>query len=773
MSGNNFYRPSNQQPGRTIDTSTAPTGTGSPQNPYNRVDPLANLRGLMDGNNMGQAGLGGQGSGIRWDALGSSRYEDDGLRALAGNSTAEELLNQEYVQKYSEAAMQFFNSLVRRHGGFYAEYRAVLEHFRCNKTTGAVCNIRNAFVDTINQHQEFMVFIAKAGVPVFGQILIDMAKSSQSGNLGEGEYRRAVQMASSMVLTMELISWLAKSPAGREKTYYLTPEIKKMLGDLERFKDTFTHACTTFGVSNPYANLVFETHTPTRADNSMIVEAERALQGMIGFGTNAYMGSYPQQDASPLVEQVMRTAHEAKNRHVPPDPSLSNNGFETVDWETKQVDFTQITEENKNRYDYRRLFQWIGKDNWYFIPESDWKKVQHAFKRHPDQPEQEDSVLNGSFRVVKIDLENDDGWFSTVVPAEGLDMAAGFTDPKKLLPLLEGIDGSTETKIAATPAEKLLGKAKTPSIPPAVCEKLEGIPVVTLNETVANQSSGAILSAIDATNKALTVNMTGTNATSFNTRVWDFYTCNSEADRAAIIKNLPFLFKDAEDTNLSFFMRMKRMVNFFDTAHIDDEIAGYIDQRLTLMVNDWLISSLGYHNSKDHVNYLAIESIFEDYNELDQHFKETDEEAFRCFNAEGSPANFLTEQMKIFVSESVHNQVEEDDSIVDKIQKTLRLVTERPIHFTLVNKRLAPSGVEQGNAPLLIRRSKFPEFFDLVENGFPLSMGDDANIQVVDKILRFTQDDSMWLFSYSSLDVNMATMRRVTTYRSLLMMALI
>lgn len=765
-----FYKPSNAAVGRTIDTANAPSAGGSQQNPYGKIDPLSHLRGLVDG---GGAGSLGTGTGIRWDVVGNSRYEDDGLRALRGEINQEELINQEYIQKYSEAAAAFFQSLAQRRGGMYAEYRSVLEHFRYSKKTGAMCHIRNAFVDTINSHPEFMVVLAKAGVPVFGQILIDMSKASTSGNLNEGEYRKACQMASSMVLTMEFISWLTKSAEGREKTYALTPEIKKMISDLERFKDAFTTACTTFGLTNPYAGLVFEVNAPTRADNSMIVEAERALQGLTHFGGSSFMNHQPQESADALVEQVFRTAQQATARFVPQDTNQNDNGFGHVAWETKEVDFSRITPENKKHYDYRRLFQWIGKDDWFFIPESDWKKVKHAFRRHPDQPEQEDTVLNGCFRLVKIDLDADSGWFSTVVRGEGLDMAAGFTDPRKLLPLLEAVAGSTETQITAVAAEKLLGKSKGASIPEAVCEKLEGIPVITVKDEISESSSSAILAAISSTNKVLTTHVKGTNATSFNTCIWEYFNCDSAEDRATLIKELPFLFKDLEDTNLSFYMRVKKMVNFFDTAVIDDEIADYIDTRLTLMVNDWLINSLGYNNNPEHHGYLAIESILEDYSELDNIFKETDEEAFRCFNMEASPVNFLTERMKIFVSESVHNKEDAKDSIVDKVQKGLRLVTERPIHFTIVNKRLPPSDIDQGNDPLLIRRSKFPEFFHLIESGFAPSMGKGKEIKVVDKILQFSQDDSMWLFSYSSLDVNMATMRRVTTRRSLMMMALV
>lgn len=761
-----FYKPSNASGARTIDTSTAPN-TNQPGNPYAKADPLSHLRGLVDGG----GGAPGAGSGIRWDVLGSSRYEDDGLRALKGESDAEELINQEYIAKYAAAAADFFASLVHRRGGIYGEYRAVLEHFRHSKTLGSVCNIRSAFVDTINRHPEFIVYIAKAGVPVFGQILIDMAKMSSTGNLTEGEYRRATQMASSMVLTMEFISWLTKNAEGREKALNLTPEIKKIVSDLERFKDTFTHACTTFGLSNPYAGLVFESSAPVRSDSSMIMEAERALRGMTNFGGTAFQVDV-EMDSRELFEQVFRTAQMAKERHSTAYHRPVDNSFDSVAWETQEVDFTRISEENKDNFDYRRLFKWI-KDDWHFIPESDWQKVKHAFKRHPDQPEQEDSVLNGSFRVVKINFDTDDGWFSTIIRSEGLDMAAGFMDPKLLLPALEIAEDGYTSQITQVPVEEVMGKGKSPVIPTGVIEKLEGIPLITVKDKIEASASSAILAAAASTNKTLTANAKGTNATSFNTCIWEYFSCESEDDRKKLIKNLPFLFTDIEDTALSFFMRIKRTVNFFDSAEVGAEIGEYIDGRLTLLVNEWLISSLGYNNSPDHDGYLAVESIFEDYSELDDIFKETDEEAFRCFNAEGSPTNYLTEQMKLFVSESSHNKEAEEDSVVDKIQKGLRLVAERPIHLIVVNKRLPPSNMESGTLPLIIRRSKFPEFFHLFEEGFIPTMGDKKDIKVVDKIFQFDEDGSMWLFSYSSLDINVASMRRVTTRRSLMKMDLV
>ena len=761
-----FYKPSNAAGQRTIDTSVAPN-TNQPGNPYAKADPLQHLRGLVDGGGASP----GNGSGIRWDALGSSRYEDDGLRALKGETDAEELLNQEYIAKYAAAASDFFASLIHRRGGIYGEYRSVLEHFRHSKTLGSVCHIRNAFVDTINRHPEFMIYIAKAGVPVFGQILIDMAKMSSTGNLSEQEYRRAVQMASTMVLTMEFISWLTKNPEGREKAFNLTPEIKKIVSDLERFKDTFTHACTTFGLSNPYAGLVFESSAPVRSDNSMILEAERALKGMTNFGGSAFHTEV-QADSRELFEQVFRTAAMARQRGSLPTQPVEDSTFGSVAWETQDVDFNRITEDNKDHFDYRRLFKWI-KDDWYWIPEDEWQKVKHVFKRHPDQPEQEDSVLNDSCRVVKINFDTDEGWISTIIRLEGLDMSTGFMDPKLLLPALEVAEDGYNSQIAQVPIEEVVGKGKSLAIPTGVVEKLEGIPLVTVKDKIAASASRTILAAASSTNKTLTANIKGTNATSFNTCIWEYFNCESEADRKSLIKNLPFLFSDQEDTKLSFFMRVKKIVNFFDSAIVGAELGEYIDNRLTLLVNEWLISALGYHNSPEHEEYLAVESIFEDYSELDNIFKETDEEAFRCFNAEASPTNYLTEQMKFFVSESAHNEEAEDDSVIDKIQKGLRLVTERPIHLTVVNKRLPPANMETGTLPLVIRRSKFPEFFHLIEEGFKPTMGEEREIKVVDKIFQFDEDGSMWLFTYSSLDVNMASMRRVTTRRSLLQMDLV
>ncbi len=764
-----FLKPSGHA--RTIETSSmGNTGISNNGNPYTQIDPVQQLRSFME-RSSGGLGNKGAGSGIRWDTLGSNLYEDEGFRALKGDQDVEEAINREFLVKYAAVAASFADSLVQRRGGFYAEFRAVLEHFQLSKTTGAICNIREAFVKTVNGHPEFIVHIASAGIPPITQILIDMAKQSPEGIPTPLEYRKATQMASTMVLTMEFISWLSKSREGREKALYLTPEIKKTVGDLEKFKDIFTHACTTIGVSNPYAGLVFEVNTVTRTDSSMIVEAERALKGMTDFGGTAF-DSTPQEDVRALYEQVYRTAELAKENHVPHHQN-TDTGLHSVEWETKPVDYTRITESNKEKFDYRKLFKWL-KDDWYFIPESDWKKIKHVFKRHEDQPEQEDSVLYGTFRIVKINFDTNDGWFSTIIRAEGIDMASAFMDPKLLLPALEISENGYNTQVAQVPVEKVLGNDETMSIPTGVVEKLEGIPLITVKDEITAPTSKAVMAALSSTNKSLTSKVKGVNAVSFKTRIWEFFNCDSEADKNLLIKSLPFLFKDLEDNTLSFFMRIKKVVNFFDSGVMDDEIGKYIDNRLTLMVNDWLINSLGYHNSPDHHGYLAVESIFEDYSDLDNVFKESDEEAFRCFNGEGNPSNYLTEQMKLFVSQSPLNKINKSDSVVDKVQKKLRLVVDRPIYFVSVNKRLPPSKMEEDDGGVIvIRRSKFPEFFHMIDEGFLPTMGKGKEPKVIDKIFHFDEDDTMWLFSYSSLDINMASMRRVTTRKSLLLLDLV
>lgn len=740
-------------------------------NPYGVAqDPLAQFRAMVDTPNAQGGAAGGT---IKWEQYGDARFEDQALRDIRNESNTENDINQVYVVKYAQACAEFAMFLMARRGLYYDEYRNILENFRLNLKTHAPCAIRNEFVNTVNRHPELIQGIARAAAPMYGQRLVNIAKSKPTGEVDRSEYLASIHFAIRNVLTMEMISWLCKTPQGRQQAYNLTPEIKHMVGQLETYKDIFGVACATFGVTNPYSGLVYDVQLPTRTDISLISESQTAFM-YNSYSNEQGVDSHSQNVSGDIYKMIQRNANLAK-RSAQQGTAYVEQDEDQPRWDKYRSDIQNITPTNKKSYDYRRFFHYIGKENHYMVPESDWKTIQHVFRRHPDQPPQEESVLHGCFRIVIIDLEHDSGWFSTVVRGEGLDMPTVLTNPSKLLPLLEGEQDSTNVVVKQMAVEAALGKKnKSLEIPVETCNTLEGIPVVTVKELIATNNSKKLMAAVITTNDHLTKNFKTVNATSFNTVIWESYTCDDAAERATIIEDLPFLFKDGKEEGrpLSFFMKMQKLNNYFREGMIGDELANFIDSRLTILTNEWLVSCLGYSNNPNSPRHLSVTSIVRDYDDLEAILEEEDEEGHRWFNAPPGPENFLTENMKIFTAEDKYDSIGGDQGMIQKAQKLQELTMERALHITVINKRHGLVA-EQDGEPLLIKRSKFPEYFDLVEKGFEPTMGSDKNIRVTDKLLQFSSDEHLWAFNYTSMDRNVATLRRVSRRQSLLFLPLI
>lgn len=764
-----------QQPGAQQQPQTPGMGARNLASPYGAaVDPLANFRSMAE---MGTAGGGASSGGaIKWEQYGDSRFEDQAQRDLRNESTIDNDVNQIYINKYSNAAVEFCQFVCARRGIYYEEYRNILENFRLNLRMQTPCAIRSEFVDQVNRHPEMIANIARAALPMYGQRLITIAKTKQDGEVARQEYISAIHFAVRSVLVMELISWLCKSPQGRQKAFSLTPELKQMVGNLENYKDVFGVACATFGVSNPYAGLVYDVKLPTRTDIQLISEAETAYM------YNNYSSPASDRDvpigADPdLQRMISRNANRSRRQAAGGAYGYTPRNEEDDDhrWNKVRTDIQNLTAGNKDEFNLRRYFHSIGKKNHYLISETDWKNIKHAFNRHPEQPNQEETVLRGSFRVVIIDLDNDTGWFSTIVRAEGLDMPMVLTNPEKLLPFLEGDADSGDVSVKQIAAEEALGKKnKTLEIPLETCRELKGIPVVTVKDPIITNSSKKLCAAVTTTNEQMTQNMPHTNATSFNTVIWESFTCEDAGEKTRAYDDLPFLFKDGEEEGKprSFYEKLRKLSSYIlEEQILGEELGDFIAQRLTIMVNEWFVSALGYDNAPNSNEHLSISNILEDFEELNEVLKAENEEGYRWFNAPSGPDNYLTEQMKLFTFEDKYETVT-GGSMVQQAQKQLDLILERPIHYTVINKRQGPIA-DQNGEPLVIKRSSYPEYFDLVEKGFEPTMGVDKSIRTTDKLIQFSADEHLWLFSYTSADRNVATLRRVTRRQSLLFLSLV
>ncbi|CAG27175.1 hypothetical protein PPEV_gp081 [Pseudomonas phage EL] len=776
----NILRPSGQvnrgtvsiDPNAPIPGASGTTmGLGARQGMYNQMSPSMQLRGVLEHGLQGNSQGGGGGS-IHWERYGNSLYEDAALREIRENANSEIDSNQLFLEKFSRAGVELIQQLGRRQGAFYNEYRETLENFRFVPKTPVKCPIRDEFVNNLNKYPETLRFISTASVPMFVQRLIVLGKQGSS-ELTTSDYMGSAVFAYRSVLTMEMISWLCKSPAGRQFTYRLTPEIQKMIANLEHFKDTFSLACNTLGCTNPYASLVYEVKTPTTTESHLIHEAQTAFLHS-NFGANNGVESQNDPTTEDIFEMVRKRAELARRDNQvytrPEDPRFQPP--EVQRWNKVRNDLENLTVKNKDEFDLTSYFHYIGKPKHYLIPETDWKRIKKVYKRHPEQSPQEESILPGCFRIVIIDLEKDNGWFSTVVRSRTLDMVTALSSPEKLLPLLEATEDGND--VVVLPVEKVVEDTKSLEITLETCEELEGIPVVTVSEGIVSATSKKLMAAVVTTNTALSKNMPGTNATSFSATIWDTFTCSDARDKVRLKNDLPFLFKDFKegDHSLSYYHRMKAVKEYLDEGILDEELGEFIRTRLTATVNAWFVSSLGYERLPSSRNHLSVTDIVEDFDELDKILEEDHPEGYRRFNEPGGPGNYLTEQMKLFVPDGKYDGVEsEEGGLIQEAQKKLELPLERRFHITVINKRNGPLPDPSGE-PLIIKRSRFPEYFDLIEKGFKGTMKETDNLDVIDKLIQFSGGDQLWLFSYSAVDKNVATLRVVSRRSPLVLLDL-
>jgi len=749
-------------------------GFGQPRQQANngQMDPVNYIRQSLD--NMLSAGPGAA-TGINWERYGDSRLEDPAFRDMRESVYGEQDIERMLLEKYTYTGAQYLQMMLGRRSRFYDEYRSLVENFRLNRRTGLLCPIRDEFVKTLIAHPEMYRTVAAASLPLFIDACIRKAKTKSNYELDQAELMDASIYANRCVLGLEMVSWLMRHPRGRELVYSLSPEIKEMVSHLEDFKEVYARACGLIGNTNPYGSLVWEIKVPGRTDSHLIMDAEMAhLRGSYEFAHDSSASNLAQD--SDLRNMLRRQAArydnggELGNRwDIQKEPEIAGDA-----WNSYRTDLKNLTPQNAESYRLRRYFKYIGRPNHYFIPESDWKAIKHVFPAHAEQPSREESIMPGTFRVVIIDMDNiGSGWFSTVVRAEELDMPTVISNPEKLLPFLEQDRETGEVYVSTiTAKEALKGRkkgSKDVTIPVEVCEELVGIPSVAVTERIVTNTSNKLVGSLITTNKQMTSKLTHENAVSFNAVLWDTFNLSNPEDKATLRNVLPFLFQDVEDEEAdSFAGKIAQIADVIGERYLDDELAQYLDYRFTSMFNDWLISAAGYDRDPHSENALSVDSILTDYKGIAAVLKSDDHEAYQRFTQPADADNYLTNALKLFVYESQYSGLTTngDEGNVFIAQADQELVLERNMNVIMVNKRKGPYAEVHGE-PVMIKRSKFPEYFELVEKSFEATMGD-ASIRTVPKLMFFDKGEHFWLFEYSIFDRNTATLRWVDPERHMI-----
>lgn len=740
-------------------------GMGSMGQP---MDPMAMFQQMASGGSSGSVA-----GGIKWEQYGTGGVYDQGMQEILSSSGPDQDSMQYHAMQVVNYNVVFMQQLISRVGKFYEVYRQTVESFRRNEA-GHPCPVRDAFVTMFQRHQEFNRPVAIASAPLFGWRLIHIRQETGREDLPAGAYLGAAEIAIRSVLLMEMVNWLMKTAEGNMHARQLPKDLAAKMPNMDNYNDVISSACAAFGINNPYAGLKFEVKSAERTD-LMTNRYEQGAEYLYGNTGLAFEGKTEVGDQGDIFAMIRRNAQEYRGETPRTSSTASPDSPYGADlsWNRVRNDLDNLTFKNKAEFSLNRFFHNIGKPNHYVIPESDWKRIKHAFTKHAEM-KQEETVQEGCFRIVILDLDNDIGWFSRIVRCEAYDMPTVLTDPTKLLPLLND-DGSDYLKVETSAVEDVAGLKgeEALSIGVETClllQEKDKIPVITLKDQIVASSSKELEATLINVNQRVSKNFTKVNATAFNAKVWDTFSCASPEDKIRLFQDLPFLFKDSEmEKRPTFYSAMKALLKYFKQNIIGKELMTFIDTRLTTTVNDYFINCAGYDSFKHEKNPLRVDSIVRDHEELDLYLERKDPALMKILNSNDKD-HYLLESLKIFT----YNHPNKPDgkllSAIEEVKYAQELVLERPLFITFINQKGGPI-YKDPNVPIQLKRSTFPEYFDLIEKGFEPTMGN-APFDGTDMVVSFTTSDNLWLWSYSMADKNMATLRHISRRHPLVMLSL-
>jgi len=725
----------------------------------------------------------GAGGGFNWKHHGGGLEQNEVLAGMLENGGISQDTIEYYIGKVEDPMTVFMQHMVRRQPTFfYKNYQKMKEQFTVDQDTGQICPLKKEFIDDINKLPSFHQTAAINGGVIFGYLLIENMRKSGKEQWSEADFNNASEIACYQALFLEFLNWLFNTKKGVSYTHRLPKKLELQLNNLETIKEEFSKMWEMFDVPFPYASLSFSNAVSTPVEHARVFDPDR-YGDYIGYIPQAKRDqAYTNSDYESINAMVDRNVASRRGEyyHEPaPKPAASQPNFDnevSMTWGTTRNDFDNLTRENMQDYNLRRFFKPIGRDNHYFIPETDWRKIQKVFKRHPEM-RQEEGLLRDCYRVVVIDFDNNDGWFSHAVRAEGLDVARVFSNPEVLLPLLEKPEneGDLYMVVAAPMADVVKDEKKLEVDVERIKELGAGIPAIVVDEPIVEQKTTALMQNVKLITDRLTSKFKDNKAAVvFDTLVeWDVFSCVKPEDKTRLFQDAPYLFSDAElkdNERPSVLNAGKHLRRLFNENVIDNNVAGFINSRMTAIVNEWLVNVCGYNavDGKGGGGKLQIGNFVSDIEDLANELQKNDDQAYGLLT-DGAVSNYLTRNLRMFHKVNPHGIPPEEMGVIEKLKDDVDLYVVREFYMAnLVNDK-GPYH-EEFNVPLYIKRSKFPELFKLMEIVVEDPEAPTTAEVHKDHLLRYAASGHVWLFSYVGGDRNVATLRHVDTDKPLVVM---
>lgn len=755
-----LLRPKNSPAVQIPGAQQAAMPMGNPMGGQTVADPIGGIKALFQGSN-GTVNS----SGINWDKYNYESLEDQAFKDLKKESGQ---LDQDsapwYIAKVSQPMQMYITQLMYGNGPFYELYKATLNGFRLNES-GMGCQVRDKFVNSVMAHPELNGIIGRNSSIMFGYRLIQIMKERNTMECTRNDYMAAAEIAVRNTLFFEMVSWLTRSNEGRQIALNLPNDLAGKVQNLDKFKSAVGSAYGYFNMTSPYEALTFQVQQVTRPDAAILPYVQSAATTWEG-GAQSTANS----DFSELEEWVRSRAGGyrpvTKNPGYQPDPYV-----QTQAWGNPRTDLEKLTPENRREFEIESYFHPLSKQNFYFVLETEWKHLKRAYKKHPEMGIEE-TVLPGCFRIVRIDLMKDTGWFSSIVRCPELDVKRILTNPDVLLPHLEMNEDQEAVVVAHTTEEVLPSDTYSEYLIPAekVKELDKDVPVIVVTDPIVSNSSTELESISSLIASNLSASFNGLNGVSTRLTVKDTFSCQTKEEKENLFKEIPELFTNnaEENAKCSYYELVKRVSTKLRLSmEIGEELSKFITSKITEDFNNWLINECGHSPSKNGPNHLSVDDVVAQIDEVDEYFRNRYPTYYGKINEKNGSDFILLTQLMLFTED----EGDEDAKGINAFKAKHELKLERVFENLFVNNEVAP--VHADDQPLIISRSRFPEYFNMFESAFRKRNKTKSlhGINSVEKILNFSDSDSRWLFSYSVYDQNTAILRHISRKRSMILMS--
>lgn len=688
-----------------------------------------------------------------------------------------------YISKAEYPMVQFFNFMMRREQKlFYHNYITVRDAFILDNQTGVVDPIKKDFVEEISRRPEFIKTVGSQGMIIFGYILIEELRRSNKEEWTQQDYFNGVQLAVSHLLLLEFISWICYTKKGQGWINRLPKRLEEILNNLSVLKEQFSVMWDFFDAPFPYEKLDFVKRISTPIEYARLNDPDMYAE-FLGFTPGRKVDPGHQNiELQNTLEMIRRNAQEFNNggyQQHQYQQAASQPQHEEVNmtWGNFRNDLENLDVQNKHTFDLKHYFKYTGRPNHYYVAESDWKHIQRVFRRHQDQ-RQEHAIARNIYRVIVIDLDKDDGWFSFPVRLENVDVPILIQNPALLLPPLDKMraEGDQYENIVPVTLEEVADDRLTVKIP-AIKKHGKGTPAIVVSDPVVSTEAKTIVADINLITNKVTSDLKGQAACIFTeVSTWDVYEVKAPEIKTRLFHDVPFLFADSDlDERPNIVEAGIILGRYFEQKIIPEGLANFINGRLTDITNQWLSNVCGYNvvDGKGGGGKLQIESFITGIQLLNDHLRKTDALVWNAL-IDAEADNYLNNHLKMFHKVNRFLTAPENMSAIDKLKDDNNLYFIRDLYIANVVNDGGPIYVEP-NVPQYIKRSVLPELFQLMEvcvevEGDGETESETPPLPYQDRLLRFSSTEHVWLFSHSIEDRNVATLRHVDTDKPLVLL---